>query len=160
MPVGAYGGRREIMDRWLRQDLFIRRAPLSGNPLAMTAGLKTLKLLTPERYAELEEKGAYLAEGLAKMPENMAYPHTINRVGSMVGFFFTEGPVTNFEQATKIGCEPFCPLFPVDVEEGIYLPPSQFEGMFISIVHTKEDLDQTIAAHDKAMRHWQPKQKA
>ena len=124
---------------------------LSGNPLAMTAGLKTLQLLTPERYEELEEKGAYLAQGLAENARRHGIPHTINRVGSMVGFFFTEGPVTNFAEAKRSDVKRFARYFRLMLEQGIYLPPSQFEGMFISIVHTKEDLDATLAAHEKAM---------
>lgn len=152
LPVGAYGGRREIMEQVAPQGPVYQAGTLSGNPLAMTAGLATLKLLTKERYAELEEKGAYLAEGMAKNAQKYGIPHTINRVGSMVSFFFTEGPVTNFAQAQKSDVNRFARYFRLMLEQGIYLPPSQFEGMFISIVHTKEDLDATISAHEKAMQ--------
>lgn len=151
LPVGAYGGRRDIMAMVAPAGPVYQAGTLSGNPLAMTAGLKTLQLLTPERYEELEEKGAYLAQGLAENARRHGIPYTINRVGSMVGFFFTEGPVTNFEQASRSDLKRFARYFQLMLKEGIYLPPSQFEGMFISIVHTQDDLDQTIAAHDRVL---------
>ena len=124
---------------------------MSGNPLAMTAGLETLKLMTPERYEELEEKGAYLEAGLRQNAEKYNIPHTINRVGSMVGFFFNEGPVTNFEEASGSDLKRFARYFQLMAEQGIYIPPSQFEGMFLSIAHTQEDLDRTIAANEQAL---------
>jgi glutamate-1-semialdehyde 2,1-aminomutase len=151
LPVGAYGGRRDIMEQVAPSGPVYQAGTLSGNPLAMTAGLTTLSLLTPERYKELEEKGAYLAAGLEKNAKKHGVPHTINRVGSMVCFFFTEGPVTNFEQASRSDLKRFARYFQLMLKQGIYLPPSQFEGMFISIVHTQEDLDQTIEAHDQAL---------
>ncbi|GGK15885.1 glutamate-1-semialdehyde 2,1-aminomutase 2 [Caldalkalibacillus thermarum] len=151
LPVGAYGGKKEIMEHVAPVGPIYQAGTLSGNPLAMTAGFETLSLMTRERYDELEEKGAYLEQGLRHNAEKHGIPHTINRVGSMVGFFFTEGPVTNFEQASRSDLKRFARYFQLMVEQGIYIPPSQFEGMFISIVHTKEDLDRTIAAHDKAM---------
>ncbi|MDQ0339479.1 glutamate-1-semialdehyde 2,1-aminomutase [Caldalkalibacillus uzonensis] len=151
LPVGAYGGRKEIMDQVAPVGPIYQAGTLSGNPLAMTAGYETLSLMTRERYEELEEKGAYLAEGLRRNAEKHGIPCTINRAGSMVGFFFTEGPVTNFEQAARSDLNRFARYFQLMVEQGVYIPPSQFEGMFISIVHTKEDLDRTIAACDKAL---------
>ena len=151
LPVGAFGGKKEIMEQVAPLGPVYQAGTLSGNPLAMTAGYGTLQLMTRERYAELEEKGAYLEEGLRKNAQKYGIPHTINRVGSMVGFFFTEGPVTNFAEASRSDVQRFARYFQLMLAEGIYLPPSQFEGMFISIVHSKEDLDKTIAAHDKAL---------
>lgn len=151
LPVGAYGGRREIMEMVAPVGPVYQAGTLSGNPLAMTAGYETLSLLTPERYDELEEKGAYLEQGLRRNAEKHGIPYTLNRVGSMVGFFFTEGPVTNFEQASRSNLRRFARYFQLMAERGIYIPPSQFEGMFISIVHSQEDLDQTIAANDEAL---------
>ncbi len=151
LPVGAFGGKKEIMEQVAPLGPVYQAGTLSGNPLAMTAGYETLQLMTRERYAELEEKGAYLEEGLRKNAQKYGIPHTINRVGSMVGFFFTEGPVTNFAEASRSDVQRFARYFQLMLAEGIYLPPSQFEGMFISIVHSKEDLDKTIAAHDKAL---------
>lgn len=151
LPVGAFGGKKEIMEQVAPLGPVYQAGTLSGNPLAMTAGYETLQLMTRERYAELEEKGAYLEEGLRKNAQKYGIPHTINRVGSMVGFFFTEGPVTNFAEASRSDVQCFARYFQLMLAEGIYLPPSQFEGMFISIVHSKEDLDKTIAAHDKAL---------
>lgn len=151
LPVGAFGGKKEIMEQVAPLGPVYQAGTLSGNPLAMTAGYETLQMMTRERYAELEEKGAYLEEGLRKNAQKYGIPHTINRVGSMVGFFFTEGPVTNFAEASRSDVQRFARYFQLMLAEGIYLPPSQFEGMFISIVHSKEDLDKTIAAHDKAL---------
>lgn len=152
LPVGAYGGRREIMEQVAPVGPIYQAGTLSGNPLAMTAGYETLSLMTRERYDELEEKGAYLEAGIRANAEKHGIPHTINRVGSMVGFFFHEGPVHHFEQASKSNLDRFARYFQLMVENGVYVPPSQFEGMFISIVHTQEDLDQTIAANDRALQ--------
>lgn len=151
LPVGAYGGKREIMEHMAPVGPIYQAGTLSGNPLAMTAGLETLKLMTPERYAELEEKGAYLEAGLRQNAEKYNIPHTINRVGSMVGFFFNPGPVTNFEESSRSDLKRFARYFQLMAEQGIYIPPSQFEGMFISIAHTMEDLDRTIEANEKAL---------
>jgi glutamate-1-semialdehyde 2,1-aminomutase len=151
LPVGAYGGKKEIMELMAPMGPIYQAGTLSGNPLAMTAGYETLSLMTPERYEELEQKGAYLEKGIRHNAEKHGIPHHINRVGSMVGFFFNEGPITNFEQAKKSDLKRFARYFQRMAEEGVYIPPSQFEGMFISIVHTEGDLDRTIAANDKAL---------
>lgn len=151
LPVGAYGGKKEIMELMAPVGPIYQAGTLSGNPLAMTAGYETLSLMTPERYEELEQKGAYLEKGIRHNAEKHGIPHHINRVGSMVGFFFNEGPITNFEQAKKSDLKRFARYFQLMAEEGVYIPPSQFEGMFISIVHTEEDLNRTIAANDKAL---------
>jgi glutamate-1-semialdehyde 2,1-aminomutase len=151
LPVGAYGGKREIMELMAPMGPIYQAGTLSGNPLAMTAGYETLSLMTHERYEELEQKGAYLEKGIRHNAEKHGIAHHINRVGSMVGFFFNEGPIANFEQAKKSDLKRFARYFQLMAEEGVYIPPSQFEGMFISIVHSEEDLDRTIAANDKAL---------
>lgn len=151
LPVGAYGGKREIMEHMAPVGPIYQAGTLSGNPLAMTAGYETLSLMTEESYAELEKKGAYLEQGIRANAEKHRIPYTINRVGSMVGFFFNAGPVQNFEQASASDLKRFARYFQLMAEHGVYIPPSQYEGMFISIVHTQEDLDRTIAANDLAL---------
>lgn len=151
LPVGAYGGKKEIMEQVAPVGPIYQAGTLSGNPLAMTAGYETLSLMTPERYEELEEKGAYLEQGIRRNAEKHGISYTINRVGSMVGFFFNAGPVHNFEQASQSDLKRFARYFQLMAEHGVYIPPSQYEGMFISIVHTQEDLDLTIAANDRAL---------
>ncbi|WP_202080242.1 glutamate-1-semialdehyde 2,1-aminomutase [Caldalkalibacillus salinus] len=151
LPVGAYGGKKEIMDHVAPDGPIYQAGTLSGNPLAMTAGFETLSLMTPEQYDALEEKGAYLEAGIRRNAEKHQIPYHINRVGSMLGFFFTEGPVENFEQASQSDLSRFARYFQLMTEEGIYIAPSQFEGMFISTAHTQEDLDRTIEANDKAL---------
>ncbi|WP_025027440.1 glutamate-1-semialdehyde 2,1-aminomutase [Caldalkalibacillus mannanilyticus] len=151
LPVGAYGGRKEIMEQMAPIGPIYQAGTLSGNPLAMTAGYETLKLMTKEQYAELEKKGAYLEAGIRQNAEKHQIPYCINRVGSMVGFFFNEGAVQNFEQARKSDLARFARYFQLMAEEGVYIPPSQFEGMFLSIAHTQEDLDRTIEANEKAL---------
>jgi glutamate-1-semialdehyde 2,1-aminomutase len=151
LPVGAYGGKKEIMDQVAPVGPIYQAGTLSGNPLAMTAGFETLSLMTLEQYGELEKKGAYLEAGLRKNAEKHNIPYHINRVGSMVGLFFNEGPVTNFEQAKNSNLKRFARYFQLMAQEGVYIPPSQFEGMFVSIAHTQEDLEQTISANEKAL---------
>jgi glutamate-1-semialdehyde 2,1-aminomutase len=151
LPVGAYGGKKEIMEQIAPVGPIYQAGTLSGNPLAMTAGFETLSLMSPVRYKELEEKGAYLEAGIRKNAEKHGIPYHINRVGSMVGFFFNGGPVTNFEQAKASDLPRFARYFQLMAQEGVYIPPSQFEGMFVSITHSKEDLDQTIEANGKVL---------
>jgi len=151
LPVGAYGGKKEIMEQMAPIGPIYQAGTLSGNPLAMTAGYETLSLMTPEKYEELEQKGAYLENGLRQNAEKHGIPYTINRVGSMVGFFFNQGPVHNFEHARNSDLNRFARYFQLMAAEGVYIPPSQFEGMFLSIAHTQEDLDRTIAANEKVL---------
>lgn len=152
LPVGAYGGKKEIMEQMAPVGPIYQAGTLSGNPLAMTAGFETLSLMTHERYDDLEQKGAYLEKGIRQNAEKHGIPYHINRVGSMVGFFFNQGPVTNFDQAKKSDLKRFAQYFQLMIEDGVYIAPSQFEGMFISIVHTQEDLDRTIVANDRALK--------
>ncbi len=151
LPVGAYGGRREIMEWVAPQGPVYQAGTLSGNPLAMVAGYSTLGELTPEVYEELEKKGARLEAGLRQNAEDLGIPHHINRIGSMVSFFFTGENVTNYDQAKKSDTRRFARYFKEMLQLGISIPPSQFEGMFISTVHTEEDIDRTIEANRKAL---------
>jgi glutamate-1-semialdehyde 2,1-aminomutase len=152
LPVGAYGGRREIMEQIAPSGPIYQAGTLSGNPLAMAAGYSTLKLLTPEVYDRLETLGARLEAGLKRNSEETGIPLTVNRVGSMVCPFFTEGPVYNFETAKSSNLDRFRAYFGKMLDQGISVPPSQFEGMFVSGVHTEQDIDDTLEAHYQALK--------
>nr|WP_285873979.1 glutamate-1-semialdehyde 2,1-aminomutase [Halalkalibacter oceani] len=146
LPVGAYGGRRDIMEQIAPSGPIYQAGTLSGNPLAMCAGYETLAQLTEADYTRFDELAKRLEQGLAAAAETYGIPHHINRAGSMVGFFFTNEAVTNFEKAQTSNLEMFTRYFQGMLEQGISLPPSQFEGMFLSTKHTEADIDQTIAA--------------
>ncbi len=151
LPVGAYGGKREIMERMAPAGPIYQAGTLSGNPLAMTAGYETLKRMTPEAYAELERKGARLEAGLAANAAKLGVPSVINRVGSMVCPFFTAEAVVNYETAKTSDLQRFNRYFAAMLDQGVNLAPSQFEGMFVSLAHSDEDIDYTIEAHGKAL---------
>jgi glutamate-1-semialdehyde 2,1-aminomutase len=150
LPVGAYGGKREIMEQIAPSGPIYQAGTLSGNPLAMTAGLETLSQLTPETYKEFERKADILEAGLKAAAEKCDIPHTINRAGSMIGIFFTNENVINYEAAKTSNLEFFASYYREMANEGVFLPPSQFEGLFLSTAHTDEDLEKTIAAAEKA----------
>lgn len=141
LPVGAYGGRRDIMSMVAPAGPVYQAGTLSGNPLAVAAGLATLRALKahPEIYAQLEERGARLE---AAAPAGT----TVNRVGSMITWFFCESPVTDYESAQRADRERFARFFRWMLERGVYLPPSQFEAAFLSAAHTDEDIERTAAA--------------
>ncbi|MCA0982583.1 glutamate-1-semialdehyde 2,1-aminomutase [Halobacillus yeomjeoni] len=149
LPVGAYGGKREIMERVAPVGDIYQAGTLSGNPLAMTAGYETISSMTKEAYESINQKVDRLIEGYTKAAEKHNIPLTVNRAGSMVGFFFTNEPVINFETANQSDLDLFTRYYQGMIQEGIYLPPSQFEGLFLSVKHTDEDIDQTIAAAEK-----------
>ncbi|TMU85722.1 glutamate-1-semialdehyde-2,1-aminomutase [Bacillus sp. BHET2] len=150
LPVGAYGGKAEIMERIAPSGPIYQAGTLSGNPLAMTAGYETLSQLTPETYEEFAQKADQLEEGLKKAAEKHNIPHRINRAGSMVGIFFTNEEVTNYEGAKSSDLEMFADYYREMANEGVFLPPSQFEGLFLSTAHTAEDIEKTLQAADKA----------
>jgi glutamate-1-semialdehyde 2,1-aminomutase len=150
LPVGAYGGKAEIMEKVAPSGPIYQAGTLSGNPLAMTAGYETLIQLTPETYVEFRKKADRLEEGLREAAEKYEIPHTINRAGSMIGFFFTNEEVTNYEKAKTSNLEMFATYYREMAEQGIFLPPSQFEGLFLSTEHTDEDIEKTIAAAERA----------
>jgi glutamate-1-semialdehyde 2,1-aminomutase len=126
---------------------------LSGNPLAMAAGLATLRYLRSHKstiYAGLDKLSSELTEGVAAAAQDAGVPICFNRVGSMFTWFFTPGPVTDWASATKCDTEAFGRFFRAMLDKGIYLPPSQFEAAFLSTAHTKKEVEQTIAAAKQA----------
>lgn len=151
LPVGAYGGRRDIMEQIAPSGPIYQAGTLSGNPLAMAAGYTTLQLMTPEAYEQLEKKAARLQQGFEENAKKYGVPLTINRVGSMVCPFFTDQQVINFESAKTSNLSYFTSYFGHMLDQGISLPPSQFEGLFLSIVHSDEDIERTIAAQGYAL---------
>jgi glutamate-1-semialdehyde 2,1-aminomutase len=147
LPVGAFGGKKEIMSLLSPAGGVYQAGTLSGNPLAMTAGIETLKLLQqPGFYKQLDEKSAYVADGIAKAARDAGYPIYSTRVGSMFCAFFTKGEVHDWDSAATCDTAAFAKYFRLMLEEGIYLAPSQFETAFVSIAHGQEDLDRTITA--------------
>lgn len=153
LPVGAYGGKQDIMEMVAPQGPVYQAGTLSGNPLAMTAGLTTLKLLQePHVYAELEQKSARLEQGLKAAAEQHGIRATFNRVGSMFTTFFTNEKVIDLETATTADTQIFAKFFRGMLERGVYLGPSQFEASFMSLAHTEEDIDLTIEAASQAFQ--------
>ena len=153
LPVGAFGGKKEIMALLSPSGGVYQAGTLSGNPLAMSAGIATLKLLQePGFYQRLEEKSAYVAEGIAKAAKDAGYPIYSTRVGSMFCAFFTKAEVHDWDSAATSDTAAFAKYFRLMLEEGIYLAPSQFETAFVSAAHTTDDLDRTIAAAAKCFK--------
>lgn len=152
LPVGAYGGKREIMEQIAPAGPIYQAGTLSGNPLAMAAGYTTLKLLTPDVYTRLEEFGSKLQAGIEEGAKEFGIPMSVNRVGSMVCPFFTDTPVVNFDTAKTSDLDMFRRYFAAMVQAGVSVPPSQFEGMFISGVHTEQDIEATIEACRQAFQ--------
>ncbi len=152
LPVGAFGGKAEIMEKIAPAGPIYQAGTLSGNPLAMTAGYETLKQLTPETYEEFQRKGDMLEEGYRKAAEKYDIPLTINRAGSMIGIFFTGEKVYNYETAKRSNLDYFAKYYREMADQGVFLPPSQFEGLFLSTEHTDEDIKNTIKAAENAFR--------
>ncbi|CAN5136957.1 glutamate-1-semialdehyde 2,1-aminomutase [soil metagenome] len=151
LPVGAFGGRREIMEQVAPSGLIYQSGTLSGNPLAMAAGLATLRATgEPGFYERLEELGDRWRRGMDEAASEGGIPFTINQVGSMVSIFFTEGPVTDFGSAARSDTRAFEDFFWHMLGRGIYLAPSQYEAGFISSIHSEEDLEKTF----EAAREW------
>jgi glutamate-1-semialdehyde 2,1-aminomutase len=147
LPVGAYGGRREIMSMVAPAGPVYQAGTLSGNPLAMTAGIKTLELLSkPGTYEYLEKITQKLADGLLKIAQDTGHAACGGHISAMFGMFFTAGPVHNYEDAKKSDTAKFGRFHRGMLEHGIYLAPSQFEAGFTSLAHTEEDIEQTLAA--------------
>jgi glutamate-1-semialdehyde 2,1-aminomutase len=147
LPVGAYGGRRDVMACVAPEGSVYQAGTLSGNPLAMAAGIAALKALgRPGVYEVLEARSQRLADGLAQAAAQSGIPVVFNRVGSMLGMFFNERPVTDFAEAKNCDLERFAAYYCRMLAEGIYLAPSQFEAGFVSLAHTEADIDQTVAA--------------
>lgn len=146
LPVGAFGGKREIMEMIAPAGPVYQAGTLSGNPLAMTAGYETLTRLNDQTYDYFIELGDILEKGFREAATKYNIPHTVNRAGSMIGFFLTNEDVVNFDTAKTSDLELFAKYFRLMAEEGIYLPPSQFEGLFLSSAHTVEHIEKTIQA--------------
>lgn len=145
MPIGAYGGRRDIMEMVSPLGPVYQAGTLSGNPIATTAGIETLTVLKnhPEIYEELEQKGKKLADTMREAWKGRA---SVNQIGSLLSVFFTEEEVTDYESAVKADTKKYADYFGYMLERGIYLAPSQFEAMFISNAHSSEDIDRTCGA--------------
>ncbi|MFG6118990.1 glutamate-1-semialdehyde 2,1-aminomutase [Thalassobacillus sp. B23F22_16] len=149
LPVGAYGGKKEIMERVAPTGDIYQAGTLSGNPLAMTAGYETLKAMDQAAYEAINEKVDRLIQGFTDAASEHDIPFTVNRAGSMVGFFFNNEEVYNFETASSSDLDFFAKYYRGMIEEGIFLPPSQFEGLFLSTAHSDEDIEKTIEAAEK-----------
>jgi glutamate-1-semialdehyde 2,1-aminomutase len=153
LPVGAFGGRREIMEMLSPIGPVYQAGTLSGNPLAMAAGIATLSVLMEKNvYRNLEQASAYLASGFDSNLKEAGVPATLSRVGSMLCLFFTDGPVTDYESAVRSDTTMYAKYFRAMLEWGIYLAPSQFEAMFVSTAHTQSDLDATIEAQRASLK--------
>lgn len=153
LPVGAYGGARELMQQIAPAGPVYQAGTLSGNPLAMTAGIATLKQLQgPGVYRQLDERAGALADGLGEAAKKARVPLTQTRVGSMMGAFFTKGPVVDYASAKQSDTQRYAKFFHRMLKRGVYLAPSQFEAAFLSTAHTSRDLDQTLASAYAAFR--------
>jgi glutamate-1-semialdehyde 2,1-aminomutase len=154
MPVGAYGGKREIMQMVAPLGPVYQAGTLSGNPVAMAAGIATLRLLqeSPGLYEELAGKTQFLEDAYLKAAAKYGIPLTVNRVGSLMSVFFIDGPVVDYRTALRSDTRRFARYFQSMLNQGIYLPPSQFEALFLSMAHTQADLERTAAAIEESFR--------
>lgn len=154
LPVGAYGGTKEIMSMVSPVGPVYQAGTLSGNPLAMYMGKKNLEILrdNPQIYKNLEEKAIRLEKGLKSNVEKLGLNYTVNRAGSLVCLFFAEGPINNYDDVTKCDVTKFNKYFAELLKRGILLAPTQFEAMFLSNAHTNEDIDYTINACYEALK--------
>jgi glutamate-1-semialdehyde 2,1-aminomutase len=152
LPVGAYGGRKDIMQMVAPAGPMYQAGTLSGNPLAMTAGIKTLEILRqPGSYEYLENVTKRLADGLLQIARETGHAACGGNISGMFGLFFTEGPVHNYEDAKKSDLQKFSRFHRGMLERGVYLAPSQFEAGFTSLAHTDEDIDRTLQAAREVM---------
>jgi glutamate-1-semialdehyde 2,1-aminomutase len=152
LPVGAFGGRREMMERVAPLGPVYQAGTLSGNPLAMASGLETLKHLDSRVYEHLEKMGLLLEIKLNEIIDRKGYPLCVNRVGSMFCLFFQPGPVKNDEDARQADPEEFAQFFWAMLERGIYLPPSQFESWFISLAHGQDEIERTVEKVQQSLK--------
>ena len=155
MPVGAYGGKKEIMQVVSPVGPVYQAGTLSGNPLAMYLGKRNLEVLrdNPQIYKELDRKGAMLEEWIKNNLKELGLNYTVNRAGSLVCLFFTEGPVQNYDDAIKCDIEKYNLYFKEMLERGVLIGPSQFEAMFLSNAHSDEDIEFTIKANYEALKN-------
>ena len=154
MPVGAFGGKKEIMQHIAPLGNVYQAGTLSGNPIAMIAGYTLLKTLkeNPSIYSDLEEKTNYLHTGLQKIFDNKNIPVVINQVGSMISIHFSEKPVTDFSSSASSNIQTFNKFFHFMLNHGIYLPPSAYESWFVSHALSKDDIDKTIQTAERFVK--------
>lgn len=153
LPVGAYGGRKDIMEQLAPAGPIYQAGTLSGNPMAMAAGLTTLSIINQNKdfYQILDQKASLLQEGLQHSLKQLDFPGVVNRVGSMFTLFFTqEKQVTNYKEVMTCDTNVFGKFFNLSLESGVYLAPSQFEAGFVSMAHSEDDIQQTIERSHKA----------
>jgi len=149
-PIGAYGGKKKIMQMIAPEGDVYQAGTLSGNPVAVSAGLKTLELLTEDVYNLLDRKTETLAEGIRRAADKKGIAIAINQISSMLCPFLTDSPVLDYTTAKKSDTEKFAKLFHSPLDTGVSIAPSQFEAMFVSIAHSDEDIEKTISIFDKA----------
>jgi len=153
LPVGAFGGRRDIMEQIAPLGPVYQAGTLSGNPLAVTAGIETLRLLRdPGLYERLEAKARQLCDGVQDAAERAGVPVYATRIGSMFCTFFSDHPVTDYASASTSDTARFRRYFHALLDAGVYVAPSQFEAGFISTVHTDDDIERTIEASHQAFQ--------
>ncbi|MBI2554927.1 MAG: aminotransferase class III-fold pyridoxal phosphate-dependent enzyme, partial [Candidatus Rokubacteria bacterium] len=152
LPVGAYGGRRDLMEHVAPLGGVYQAGTLSGNPLAVAAGLATLRVLKDAGvYQRLETLGARLQAGLETASRAAGVPATVNRVGSMLTLFFTEGPVTDFASAKRSDTGRYAKFFHAMLARGVFLAASQFEAAFVSLAHSEADIESAAQAARQAL---------
>jgi glutamate-1-semialdehyde 2,1-aminomutase len=153
LPVGAYGGRQDIMLQVAPAGPVYQAGTLSGNPLAVAAGLSTLEILRKENpYPELGQKTSWLSGEFQSAAESAGVPLQTQAMGGMFGFFFSETPVRNYQDALNSDVERFTRFFRSMLNQGIYLAPSAFESLFVSTAHSEQDLERTARAFRKALQ--------
>ena len=152
LPVGAVGGRAELMDLLAPQGPVYQAGTLAGNPVACSAGKATLDLLTPDAYRTLEERGAKLESGLREAIAESGVEACVQRVGSLLTLFFGAGPIRSFSDASRCDTARFARFFRAMIDESVYLPPSQFEAWFVSLAHGEAEIDHVVAAARRALR--------
>jgi len=154
LPVGAYGGKKELMQLVAPLGPVYQAGTLSGNPLAMTAGLTLLKILSQKKslYKELEKKGKFLADNFRAIAKEVGVPIQVNHIGSVLTVFFTNEEVFDYDSAIQCDTKKFATYFNAMLDQGIYLPPSQFEAMFISAAHSQSDLEKTLVAFRESLQ--------
>lgn len=150
VPVGAYGGRKDIMEHIAPAGQIYQAGTLSGNPIAMAAGIATLSQLQEEDYVYFETLGKQLQEGILQLSKKYGIDITVNQAGSMIGMFFKKAPVSNYQESKASDTAFFAQYYKEMADRGIFLPPSQFEGMFLSTKHTKQDIEDTLQAMDQS----------
>ncbi len=152
LPVGAYGGRKEVMEMVAPSGPVYQAGTLSGNPLAMTAGLETLRRLDDAAYEKLEKRSAALASGLSRLLEREGVEGTVQRIGSMLTLFFHPGPVLNFSDAKSADHNRFARFFGAMLKDGVHLPPSGFEAWFVSTAHDERAVSHTLEAAGSSLK--------